>query len=102
MSAADGQAYAIATDPMLEGQTDPTEASVLLAPDLNGILNRATRLCAQVGTWSSRGVSCSATVCATARERRTRRWFRARSWSRTNGFTSYSSGSEEQACRTIE
>jgi hypothetical protein len=49
MPAADAQAYAIATDPTLEGQTFANEASVLLAPDLNGIVNRATQLYAQVG-----------------------------------------------------
>jgi len=49
MPAADAQAYATATDPTLEGQTFANEASVLLAPDLNGIVNRATQLYAQVG-----------------------------------------------------
>ena len=49
MSAADAQAYAIATDPTLEGQTYANEVRVLLAPDLNGIVNRTTQLYAQVG-----------------------------------------------------
>ena len=49
MSAADAQAYATATDPTLEGQTYANEVRVLLAPDLNGIVNRTTQLYAQVG-----------------------------------------------------
>jgi hypothetical protein len=49
MSAADSQAYAAATDLTLEGQTYASEASVLLAPDLNSIVNRATQLYAQIG-----------------------------------------------------
>ena len=49
MSSADAQAYATATDPTLEGQAYANEAAVLLAPDLGGVVNRATQLYAQVG-----------------------------------------------------
>jgi hypothetical protein len=49
LSSADADGYVRATDPLLEGQTFANEPGVLLAPDLNGILNRATQLYAQVG-----------------------------------------------------
>ena len=49
LSSADADAYVRATDPLLEGQTFANEPGVLLAPDLNGIVNRATQLYAQVG-----------------------------------------------------
>jgi hypothetical protein len=48
MSAADADAYVRVTDPPLEGQTFANEA-VLLAPDLDAIVTRATQLYAQVG-----------------------------------------------------
>jgi hypothetical protein len=48
MSTADADAYVRTTDPPLEGQTFPNEA-VLLAPDLDAIVTRATQLYAQVG-----------------------------------------------------
>jgi hypothetical protein len=48
MSPAEAQAYAIATDAKLEGQTFANEAGVLLAPDLNGIVNQASQIYAQV------------------------------------------------------
>ena len=41
--------YVRTTDAALEGQTFANEGGVLLAPDLNGIVNRATQLYAQVG-----------------------------------------------------
>jgi hypothetical protein len=49
MSTADADAYVRATDPMLEGQSFANEAGVLLAPDLDAIVTRATQLYAQVG-----------------------------------------------------
>jgi hypothetical protein len=49
MSAADAEAYVRATDPQLDGQTFANEPGVLLAPELDAILNRATELYAQVG-----------------------------------------------------
>lgn len=49
MTPADAEAYARATDPLLEGQTFANEPGVLLAPDLDGIVTRATQLYAQVG-----------------------------------------------------
>jgi hypothetical protein len=49
LGAADADAYARATDPRLEGQTFANDAGVLLAPDLDGIVTRATQLYAQVG-----------------------------------------------------
>lgn len=48
MSASDADAYVRTTDPLLEGQTFPNE-SVLLAPDLDAVVARATELYAQVG-----------------------------------------------------
>jgi len=49
MSAADADAYVRATDPLLEGQSFANEAGVLLAPDLDAIVTRATQLYVQVG-----------------------------------------------------
>jgi hypothetical protein len=49
MSAADADAYVRATDAQLERATFTTDAGVLLAPDLYGIVTGATRLYAQVG-----------------------------------------------------
>jgi hypothetical protein len=49
MTAAEGDAYVRATDPLLEGQSFANEAGVLLAPDLDAIVSRATQLYAQVG-----------------------------------------------------
>lgn len=49
MSAAEADAYVRATDPLLEGQSFANEAGVLLAPDLDAIVSRATQLYAQVG-----------------------------------------------------
>jgi hypothetical protein len=49
MSSADADAYARATDPLLEGQSFPNDPGVLLAPDLDGIVSRAAQLYAQVG-----------------------------------------------------
>ncbi|MEK6227005.1 MAG: hypothetical protein AABM40_12035 [Chloroflexota bacterium] len=48
LSSADADNYVRATDPLLEGQTFASDSGVLLAPDLNGIVNRATQLYAQV------------------------------------------------------
>ena len=48
-SANDAQTYAGATEAVLANQTFANESGVLLAPDLNGIVNRATELYAQVG-----------------------------------------------------
>ncbi|MGH2470970.1 MAG: hypothetical protein ACRDG6_01000 [Candidatus Limnocylindria bacterium] len=49
MSAADADAYVRATDPLLEGKSFANEPGVLLAPDLDAIVTRATQLYAQVG-----------------------------------------------------
>jgi hypothetical protein len=49
LATTDAQAYASATEAILEGQAFANEAGVLLAPDLNGIVNRATQLYGQVG-----------------------------------------------------
>ena len=48
-NANDAQTYASATDTVLEGQTFASEPGVLLAPDLNAVVTRATQLYAQVG-----------------------------------------------------
>jgi hypothetical protein len=49
MSPADADAYTRATDPGLEGQAFANEPGVLLAPDLDAVVSRATQLYAQVG-----------------------------------------------------
>jgi hypothetical protein len=49
MSAAEAEAYVRATDPLLDGQSFSNDAGVLLAPELDGIVTRATQLYAQVG-----------------------------------------------------
>jgi len=49
MSAADADAYVRATDPGLEGQTFANEPGVLLAPDIDSIVTRASQLYTQVG-----------------------------------------------------
>lgn len=49
MSPADAEAYMRATDPSLEGQAFANDPGVLLAPDLDSIVTRATQLYAQVG-----------------------------------------------------
>ena len=49
LSAADVEAYVRSTDAQLEGQSFANEPGVLLAPNLNAIVNTATRLYAQVG-----------------------------------------------------
>jgi len=49
MSAGDAEAYVRATEPQLEGQTFANEPGVLLAPDLDDVVNRATQLYTQVG-----------------------------------------------------
>jgi hypothetical protein len=49
MSTADADAYAHATDPSLEGQSFANEPGVLLAPDIDVIVTRATEFYAQVG-----------------------------------------------------
>ena len=49
MSATDIDAYVRSTDPLLDGQSFATDVGVLLAPDLDAIVNRATQLYGQVG-----------------------------------------------------
>ncbi|MDQ2913113.1 MAG: hypothetical protein M3T56_07635 [Chloroflexota bacterium] len=49
MSSADADAYARATNAALEGQTFANDAGVLLAPEFDAIVSRATQLYAQVG-----------------------------------------------------
>lgn len=49
MAPADAQAYVVATDPLLASQTFANEPSVLLAPALDAVVNRAAQLYGQVG-----------------------------------------------------
>ena len=49
MSAAEADAYVRATDPLLEGQSFSSDPGVLLAPDVDAIVTRATQLYTQVG-----------------------------------------------------
>jgi hypothetical protein len=49
MPSADADAYVRATDPLLESQSFANEPGVLLAPDFDALVARATQLYAQVG-----------------------------------------------------
>jgi hypothetical protein len=49
LNPADAEAYARGVDPQLEGQSFASEPGVLLAPDLNAVVVRASQLYAQVG-----------------------------------------------------
>jgi hypothetical protein len=49
MSLSDADLYVRATDPLLEAQSFANEPGVLLAPDIDAIVTRATQLYAQVG-----------------------------------------------------
>jgi hypothetical protein len=49
LAQSDADVYVRTTDAALEGQTFANEGGVLLAPDLNGIVNGATQLYGQVG-----------------------------------------------------
>jgi hypothetical protein len=49
LSPADADAYVRTTDPLLENQTFANDPGVLLAPDIESIVNRAVQLYAQVG-----------------------------------------------------
>jgi hypothetical protein len=54
MSSADAEAYVRATDPGLEGQNFANDSPVLLAPDLDAIVSRATQLFGQVADAASK------------------------------------------------
>jgi hypothetical protein len=54
MTLSDAEAYARLTDPQLEGQAFANDPGVLLAPDLNAIVNSASQLYAQVGDVASK------------------------------------------------
>jgi len=45
----DADAYARATDPLLESQSFANDTAVLLAPDIDAVVTRAVQLYAQVG-----------------------------------------------------
>jgi len=49
MNASEAQAYISTTDSLLEGQSFANEDGVLLAPDLNAVVKRASELYSQVG-----------------------------------------------------
>jgi hypothetical protein len=66
MSPADAPAYISTTDQLLEGQTFANEVSVLLAPDLNGIVNRASQLYAQIGDSYAKQLTASRTPSPSA------------------------------------
>jgi len=65
MSAADAEAYVRATDPGLEAQTFANEPGVLLAPDLDAIVTRATQLYAQVGDAAAKQLTVPKTATPT-------------------------------------
>jgi hypothetical protein len=65
MSSADAEAYVRATDPTLENQTFANEAGVLLAPDLDGIVTRATQLYTQVGDAAAKQLTVPKTATPT-------------------------------------
>ena len=62
MATAQAQTYVTTTDQLLEGQTFANDVNVLLAPDLNGIVNDATRLYSQVGDSYAKQLTASRTV----------------------------------------
>ena len=61
MQAAEAQTYITTTEQQLEGQTFANEVSVLLAPDLSGIVNRASQLYGQVGDSYAKQLTASRT-----------------------------------------
>jgi hypothetical protein len=65
MSPADAEAYVRATDPGLEPQTFANEPGVLLAPDLDAIVTRATQLYAQVGDAAAKQLTVPKTATPT-------------------------------------
>jgi hypothetical protein len=65
MSPADAEAYVRATDPGLEGQTFANEPGVLLAPDLDAIVTRATQLYTQVGDAAAKQLTVPKTATPT-------------------------------------
>src|SRR5438067_5319085 len=65
MSAAEADAYVRATDPLLEGQSFSTDAGVLLAPDVDAIVTRATQLYTQVGDAAAKQLTQAKTVSPT-------------------------------------
>jgi hypothetical protein len=65
MSSADAEAYVRATDPGLEAQTFANEPGVLLAPDLDAIVTRATQLYAQVGDAAAKQLTVPKTATPT-------------------------------------
>ena len=62
MSATDVDAYVRSTDPLLDGQSFASDAGVLLAPDLDAIVSRATQLYAQVGDAAAKQLTQAKTV----------------------------------------
>ena len=65
MSSSDAEAYVRATDPGLEPQTFASEPGVLLAPDLDAIVTRATQLYAQVGDAAAKQLTVPKTATPT-------------------------------------
>ena len=65
MSAAEADTYVRATDPLLEGQSFSTDAGVLLAPDVDAIVTRATQLYTQVGDAAAKQLTQAKTVSPT-------------------------------------
>jgi hypothetical protein len=66
MSSADAEAYVRATDPGIDAQTFASEPGVLLAPDLDAIVTRATQLYAQVGDAAAKQLTVPKTATPTA------------------------------------
>ena len=70
MSATEVDAYVRATDPLLDGQSFANDPGVLLAPELDGIVTRATQLYAQVGDAAAKQLTqAKATPAPTASPR---------------------------------
>jgi hypothetical protein len=70
MSTGDTELYVRATDPLLEAQSFANETGVLLAPDLDAIVTRATQLYAQVGDAAAKQLTqAKATPAPTASPR---------------------------------
>jgi len=65
MSSADAEAYVRGTDPLLEAQSFANEPGVLLAPDIEAIVTRASQFYAQVGDAAAKQLTSPRTASPT-------------------------------------
>ncbi|MDP9246206.1 MAG: hypothetical protein M3O64_06065 [Chloroflexota bacterium] len=57
LGAAEAEAYARTTDPQLDGQSFANDAGILLAPEVNALVTRASALYAQVGDAAAKALT---------------------------------------------